>query len=708
MKGERIIRRYNHLNGKSVSRTTLTQFHSEIKKELDSKRIDSHSPLGIEVIAIEKKLSQLLIKMEKGGFTQVGKVVVDKPINVFEYHRKRIAVQNRRMPKAIHDVLNGLECISNDGHLDAKPLDGLNDTTYQVITDKILELIKSDGLIWRKPWNAKVSGSSDMAHNHVTKHVYKGGNYYLNYLLLSEFTSPKFFTFDQVTKLGGKVKVGAKGWPVIYFKWLFKEIAGNKLVGPEVALDQNGKLKPGYDKLPGLFYYKVFNYDQCEGLSIKAVVSRPRTLKEKIESAEKILDEMPKRPKIKSGAEAWYRPSDDLVQLVPIDQFKVEQNYYSVSFHELIHSTGHQSRVGRSLGGRFGDKGYAFEELIAELGASYLCGESGILYHTVKNSAAYIQGWSKKLRSEMEADPKFFLRAASQAQKAVDFMLARGEFHDMKKSTPIAKEVKMVAVAGVSRKIVKSKKPIKKRPHQVTQVKRSSTPEYQPSKEKIPMNGIVTADQISKLSFKKFSLTDKYLKDFNRLYSDTQVMIWGSPGSGKTVYVLQFAQYLANILNLKVLMVANEELHRSTFTEKIIEFKIGHKNLMFTKDFKPEMVNAFDVVIFDSINSIGMSLDDYRAFVKQHPGRMYVLVVQSTKDGDFRGGKDWEHEVDVAGEVKNRRLILRKNRLDQNHYKKAEKIMTEDAIEDQRKKAQIKDAVKALKKKETPTPEPTQ
>jgi hypothetical protein len=65
-----------------------------------------------------------------------------------------------------------------------------------------------------------------------------------------------------------KVKAGAKGWPVIYFKWLYKEIAGNKLVGPEVALDQNGKLKPGFDKLPGLFYYKVFNHDQCEDLNI--------------------------------------------------------------------------------------------------------------------------------------------------------------------------------------------------------------------------------------------------------------------------------------------------------------------------------------------------------------------------------------------------------------------------------------------------------
>lgn len=739
MKAERFIRRYNHLNGKSVSKTTLAQFHNEIKKELDSKRIDSHSPLGIEVIAIEKKLSGLLGKMERGGFTVVGKVVVDKPINVFEYHRKRIAEQNRRMPKPIHDVLNGLENIQDDSHLDPSPhpgvgrMGGIGDTTYKVITDKILELIKADGLIWRKPWNQAMGGGPGaLAHNHVTRHVYRGTNYYLNFLLLKEYSSPKFFTFKQVTALGGTVRKGEKAWPVVYFKWLYKNIATNKIVDEKEALNDRGGLKAGYDKVPALLYYNVFNYEQCDGLKIKITPVKEKTLKEKIESAEKILDEMPKRPKIKSGDAAWYRPSDDLVQLVPLDQFKVEQQYYSVAFHELIHSTARKNRVGRPLEGRFGSKAYAFEELIAELGASYLCGESGVLYHTLKNSAAYIQGWSKKLKEEMEADPKFFLRAAGQAQKASDFMLARGEFHDLKKSSPIVKESKMVAVEGVKAK--KKKAPAKasddwdkaireriterekqdrdferarqrptlngkgkKRLHHVPQVKRSAEKEY-PSTPKNgrekSMNGIVTAEQISRLHFRKFDLTDKYLKDFHRLYSDTQVMIWGSPGSGKTVYVLQLAQYLADKLNLKVLFVAHEELHRSTFTEKIVEFGIGHKNLKFAKDFTESMVDAFDVVFFDSINSIRMSLDDYRQFVHRHPGKMYVLVVQSTKDGDFRGGKDWEHEVDVAGEVRNRKLILRKNRLDRDHYKKAEKLMTQDAIAEQTRRAEIKKAVK--------------
>lgn len=99
-------------------------------------------------------------------------------------------------------ILHGLPCIQNDSDYQGQPLGAIGDTTYKVITDKILSLIKKDGLIWRKPWNAKHAGKESLAHNYVTKTYYRGANYYLNYLLLSDYTSPYYFTFKQVEKAG--------------------------------------------------------------------------------------------------------------------------------------------------------------------------------------------------------------------------------------------------------------------------------------------------------------------------------------------------------------------------------------------------------------------------------------------------------------------------------------------------------------------------
>lgn len=186
---------------------------------------------------------------------------------------------------------------------------------------------------------------------------------------------------------------------------------------------------------------------------------------------------------------------------------------------------------------------------------------------------------------------------------------------------------------------------------------------------------MVSAQDISNLRFNKIELDGEYKKEFGALFSDTQVMIWGQPGNGKTVWLLKFAQYLAEKLGQRVLYVANEEWNRSTMTEKINQFKIGHALLKISKDLDSLKsagltINDFDVVFFDSINSLGMDLKSYKEFVDKNPGKIYVLIVQSTKDGDFRGGKDWEHEVDIAGEILNRKLELRKNRLDKDFLAK--------------------------------------
>lgn len=714
MRAERYIRRYNRLNGKSVSKDTLARFHAEIKKELDNKRIDASSPLGVELIGIEKRIAKALPRINGDIVT-----LALKPINVSKYVHAQHLASKKKKEHALDGTgcICGLEHIQNDGHLD-----GISDTTYQVITDKILELMKSDGLIWRKPWNEKVSGPTDLAHNHVTKHVYRGANYYLNYLLLAQFKYPQFFSFNQVEKLGGKVKKGEKGWPVVYFKWLYKDIEKGKLVPENVALDANGKLKAGYERFPGLFYYKVFNLDQTEGLTIKQPVHKPKTKKEIIESAEAIVEEMPKRPPIKPGKAAFYIPSQDRIEVPPLDQFSIDQEYYSTLFHELIHSTGHSTRVGRVFGGKFGDKKYSFEELIAELGASYLCGESGILYFTLNNSAAYIKGWTSKLKDEMAADPQFFLKAASAAQKASDFMLARGEYHDLKKLPKKSKKEKRKTFKPKSRgkKVVamavgetpKQKKKIRKVLHEYKEGKLKSHGKVVKKKDqalaiamheaKVPnKTGVLSGADIAAMNFKKLELTGPWKIDLGSLYMDEQLMFWGSPGSGKTVYILRLAKYLAQDLGLKVLYVANEELGRSSFTEKMKQFNIHAPNLNFTRDLKAD-VAPYDVVVLDSVNSLRMSLDGYIKFHDEHPGKMFIVVVQSTKDGDFRGGQDWEHEMDFAGELVDRALIVHKNRYDSEFNQKRDQFMIDKQVREQATKKMIRQKVK----EQTEPPQP--
>ncbi len=203
----------------------------------------------------------------------------------------------------------------------------------------------------------------------------------------------------------------------------------------------------------------------------------------------------------------------------------------------------------------------------------------------------------------------------------------------------------------------------------------------------------VDASTLAGVNFHSIELSDRYKKDFQKINSDSHIMIWGVPGSGKTVYLLQLAQFLAE-KGKRVLYVANEEYGRSTLAEKITEFKIGHANLRFERDLNEKVIQDFDALFFDSINSMGITLKGYERITKNHPGKIYVPIVQSTKDGDFRGGKDWEHVVDIAGEIKNRQLILRKNRLDPNNSTKAEKLLIDEAVSELEKKNKIKQAVK--------------
>lgn len=173
-----------------------------------------------------------------------------------------------------------------------------------------------------------------------------------------------------------------------------------------------------------LKYFNAFNVEQCEGIP---VLANPDVKAfDAIEAAEAIIAGMPSAPSIAhdGGDRAYYRPATDEIHLPPRHSFSDAGEYYSTAFHELGHSTGHSSRLDRhdlETGiAPFGSPTYSREELAAEFTSAFLCNESGIT-NTIENSAAYIQGWAKKIRS----DKRLVVIAASQGQKAADYVLSR-------------------------------------------------------------------------------------------------------------------------------------------------------------------------------------------------------------------------------------------------------------------------------------------
>lgn len=286
---------------------------------------------------------------------------------------------------------------------------------YQMITDKVLNAIQTNNsLVWVKSWS-DVQGAYPC--NGRTGKRYRGVNMFL--LSLTEFTSNYWYTYNQIQELGGTLKKGSTSNQVVFWKML-KTTEVNQATG-----------KKEEKIIPMLKYYNVFNYEQTEGIKLKEVVL-PNESAEPIELCENVVSDYTKRCKLKQlviGASdrAYYSPSKDLVNMPMLEQFKSTEEYYSVMFHELAHSTGHESRLKRKevvQGGLFGSTDYGLEELVAELTASFVSAEVGISNEsTERNSQAYLKGWYEAI----SADRKMFITASARASKSADLILNRLE-----------------------------------------------------------------------------------------------------------------------------------------------------------------------------------------------------------------------------------------------------------------------------------------
>ena len=286
--------------------------------------------------------------------------------------------------------------------------------SYQEVTDRIVALLEQGTVPWHKPWS--VPGGEPQ--NLVSRKPYRGVNPFL--LNLEPFAAPFWVTYRQARKLGGHVRCGQKGSPIWFWKlWRKQEEHPNRRPGEISSRDR---------AIPILRRYTVFNVEQCDGLGdhVPEVPGDVRTPWERIEAADAIVEGMPRPPRIEHGRRCpFYRPADDLVGMPDPDRFENGECYYSTKFHELIHSTGHASRLkrkGACVASRFGSPTYSREELVAEMGAAFLSGRAGIEHATIDASASYLDHWIRKL----EGDPKLAVQAAGAAQKAADFVLGEG------------------------------------------------------------------------------------------------------------------------------------------------------------------------------------------------------------------------------------------------------------------------------------------
>lgn len=276
---------------------------------------------------------------------------------------------------------------------------------YEMVTERIIAELEKGVIPWEKPWTGVRSG----AYNRVSKRPYS----LLNQMLLKH--TGEYATYKQWQDLGGQVKKGEKSEIVVFWK-IFEAEETNKDTGEKET-----------KKIPLLRYYNVFHISQVEGVEPLA----PEQLNdevEPIEEADKIITDYITREHIDftecRSNEAYYSPSSDRVVVPMKEQYTVINEYYSTTFHELTHSTGHKSRLNRLETGAvaaFGSETYSKEELVAEIGSASLMNLLGIeTVKTFRNSAAYIQSWLQVLRN----DNKFIVSASSRAEKAVNYILA--------------------------------------------------------------------------------------------------------------------------------------------------------------------------------------------------------------------------------------------------------------------------------------------
>lgn len=300
---------------------------------------------------------------------------------------------------------------------------------YQQVTDRIIEGLQTKGLQWFKPWNAGQGMDTMMPINNTTGRAYKGLNQLFLCIEQAErgYEHNEWLTYKQAAKAGGNVVKGSKGTEIVFWNISYVDQDGKYYRKPE-EVRKAGLTMMDVKKIFSPRLWNVFNIAQCEGIEPRRKPVEPVDATGEfnpIEEAEKVYGELypaDKKPTLGHGGNsAFYAPRRHHVQMPKPETFVTNDDYYKTLFHELVHSTGHEDILNRlSKVAAFGSEDYSKEELVAEIGAQFLVGLTGIEPkddHT--NSQAYVNNWVKQLKDK----PKMALSAANKAMKAVDFIM---------------------------------------------------------------------------------------------------------------------------------------------------------------------------------------------------------------------------------------------------------------------------------------------
>jgi antirestriction protein ArdC len=280
---------------------------------------------------------------------------------------------------------------------------------YTRVTNAIIADLEKGVRPWLQPWNAGHAAGPITRPLRIGGQPYKGINVLMLWTsaMTQNFSAPIWMTFKQAKELNASVKKGSKGSLVVYADRITK-----------METDDHGE-----EQERDIYFmkgYTVFNAEQIEGLPphFYATVAAPLDAAQRIDSADQFFANTGADIR-HGGNQAYYAPGPDHVQMPPFVSFRDAESYCATLAHEMTHWTKHASRLDRDFGRRkFGDEGYAREELVAEIGAAFLCSDLGITPEPRDDHASYLDHWLKVLKEDKRA----IFQAAAHAQRAVDFL----------------------------------------------------------------------------------------------------------------------------------------------------------------------------------------------------------------------------------------------------------------------------------------------
>jgi antirestriction protein ArdC len=288
--------------------------------------------------------------------------------------------------------------------------DKMRTDVYERITARIVADLEKGVRTWLAPWSVEHAAGRPTRPLRASGVPYQGINVIelWSSAVIHGFAAPIWMTFNQAQELGGHVRKGEHGSQVVYVSKITRT-ATDADTGEEAARE-----------IPFMRSYTVFNVEQIEGLPAHyyAVVAQRTDPAQRIAHAESFLAATGAEVR-HGGARAYYSPSGNFVQMPPFESFPDAESYYATRGHETVHWTRHPSRLNRDFAQkRWGDEGYAMEELVAELGAAFLCADLDLTPEVRADHAAYIATWITVLKNDKRA----IFTAASHAQRAVDFL----------------------------------------------------------------------------------------------------------------------------------------------------------------------------------------------------------------------------------------------------------------------------------------------